>query len=145
LVFLVGIGCYFPGIYHTNIKEKPDCMFWNQSFDGNLFFPQKEGSVPRLDAASPPFEEKMSSCKKIHKRSSCQFFKKELLPKLKVPKIPTNIPTTKCHYHTDTGQTAGIGMVSNTINMCFLNPIFNPILRFFPLFSWCKCSKSVFS
>jgi hypothetical protein len=74
-------------------KENLVGTFCYQKFGGNPlypqkgalapFFPQKGALAPFLMQPAPLLREKMSSRKKIQKRSFCQIFKKEFPPKLK--------------------------------------------------------------
>jgi hypothetical protein len=57
LVFSVGIGWYFLGIYHTDNQRKTRLVYFGiKILVGAPLFPQKGGIGPLLEELSPPFE-----------------------------------------------------------------------------------------
>jgi hypothetical protein len=105
-VFQYGIGWYFLGIFLTDTKGKLGKDLWYRTLGGNPFFPC---FCPHFDGPSPPFE---GSSHKISQNGAPA---KSYSTKNTVHTIP-NIPTGKCRYLTDTGQTASKQMGYNFKN-----------------------------
>jgi hypothetical protein len=80
MVFLVGNGWYFPGIYYTNTKENLGWYILNFKFlAGAPFSLQKGGLWIPFGALSPPFEKKEFPTDSFKKRVP-RILKKDFLP-----------------------------------------------------------------
>jgi hypothetical protein len=89
LEFLVGIGWYFPGIYHTDTKGNLGwyvlvSKFWREP----LFLSKKRGFGPLLEHSAPLLKEKGFPVDFFRKRVPINF-KKEFPPNPTVQKLPT--------------------------------------------------------
>jgi hypothetical protein len=89
--FPVGIGRYFLVFTVLIPKEILVGTFWYHFLAGTLLFPQKGGTDPLFDTASPPFAEKRSSDQTSNTdRNTDSPFKSD------TGKIP--IPNTRCAW-----------------------------------------------
>jgi hypothetical protein len=88
-VLLVGIGWYFPGIYHTDTKGNLDWFILVSKFWQEPLFPSKKGGFgPLLEHSAPLLREKRVSRGFIQKKSS-QKLQKRVPAKSYSKKIPT--------------------------------------------------------
>jgi hypothetical protein len=89
LVFLVGIGWYFFGIYHTDTKGNLGWYISVSKFWQDPLFPSNTGGVgPLLEHSAPLLREKGFPTNLLKKKVPGNF-KKEFPPNPAVQKIPT--------------------------------------------------------
>jgi hypothetical protein len=89
ICFLVGIGWYFPGIYHTNIKGNLGWYILVSKFWRDPLFPSKKGGFGPLLEHSAPLLRKKGFPQFFFKKRVPRNFKKEFPPNPIVQKIPT--------------------------------------------------------